>query len=142
MKIVDWLRPGIKVKRWILLGFMGVLFITFGALEFVNRRFYSLYFISFYVFLIISESYANWPLLPEYSNLNIANGMRNIIRQDNAAYVPAFLPNGMSTISGVMGVITGLTDANMYQASVESIRLESGSLVMGAVTGASGTWTN
>lgn len=66
------------------------------------------------VFLIIGESYANWPLLPQYSNLNIAGGMKGIIAQDDAAYVPNFLPNGMSTISGVMGVLTGLAEANLY----------------------------
>lgn len=66
------------------------------------------------VFLIIAESYANWPLLPQYSNLNIANGLKNIIAQENAAYSPNFLPNGMSTISGVMGTLTGLADVNMY----------------------------
>ncbi len=54
MRIVDWLRPGIKVKRWVMLGAMGVLFIIFGVIEFVNRRFYSFYYISFYVFLIAS----------------------------------------------------------------------------------------
>jgi phosphoglycerol transferase MdoB-like AlkP superfamily enzyme len=67
-----------------------------------------------HVFLIIGESYANWPLLPQYKDLNIANGMRNIIAQEDAAYVPAFLPNGMSTISGIMGIVTGLADANLY----------------------------
>ncbi|HWR45965.1 LTA synthase family protein [Sporomusa sp.] len=66
------------------------------------------------VFLIIGESYANWPLLPQYSNLNIANGLKNIIAQDEASYVYNFLPNGMSTISGVMGVVTGLAEANLY----------------------------
>lgn len=66
------------------------------------------------VFLIIAESYANWPLLPQYSSLNIANGLKGIIAQDEAAYVPNFLPNGMSTISGVMGVVTGLAEANLY----------------------------
>ncbi|WP_369412669.1 LTA synthase family protein [Pelosinus baikalensis] len=67
-----------------------------------------------HVFLIIGESYANWPLLPQYKDLNIANGMRNIIAQEDAAYVPAFLPNGMSTISGIMGIVTGLAEANLY----------------------------
>ncbi len=66
------------------------------------------------VFLIIAESYANWPLLPAYQNLNIANGLKSIIAEEDAAYVPNFLPNGMSTISGVMGVITGLAEANLY----------------------------
>lgn len=67
-----------------------------------------------HIFLIIGESYANWPLLPEYKDVNVANGVKNIIRQDNAAYVPTFLPNGMSTISGVIGVVTGLPDVNLY----------------------------
>ena len=67
-----------------------------------------------HVFLIVGESYANWPLLPQYKNLNIANGVKEMIEQDDAAYVSAFLPNGMSTISGVMGIVTGLADANLY----------------------------
>jgi phosphoglycerol transferase MdoB-like AlkP superfamily enzyme len=66
------------------------------------------------VFLIISESYANWPLLDKYKNLNIANGVKNIIAEPDSAYVSTFLPNGMSTISGVMGIVTGFTDANLY----------------------------
>ncbi|GMA97483.1 alkaline phosphatase family protein [Pelosinus sp. IPA-1] len=67
-----------------------------------------------HVFLIIGESYANWPLLPQYKDLNIANGIRNIISKEDAAYVPTFLPNGMSTISGIMGITTGLAEANLY----------------------------
>lgn len=67
-----------------------------------------------HVFLLIGESYANWPLLPQYKDLNIANGMKNIIAQEDAAYVSAFLPNGMSTISGIMGIVTGLAEANLY----------------------------
>lgn len=79
MKIVDWLRPGIKVKRWILLGFMGVLFIIFGSLEFVNRKFYSLYFISFYVFLIISGLFVLY--------ISVTQGMRSIISLINKGYL-------------------------------------------------------
>jgi len=67
-----------------------------------------------HVFLIVGESYANWPLLPQYKDLNIANGVKNIIKQEDAAYVSTFLPNGMSTISGVMGIVTGLAEANLY----------------------------
>ncbi|MEG6585289.1 LTA synthase family protein [Dendrosporobacter sp. 1207_IL3150] len=67
-----------------------------------------------HIFLIIAESYANWPLLSQYKDLNIANGLKNIISQDDAAYVRTMLPNGMSTISGVLGVTTGFTDANLY----------------------------
>jgi len=67
-----------------------------------------------HIFLIIGESYANWPLLPQYQDYNIANGVKDIIRQKDAAYVSSFLPNGMSTISGVMGIVAGMADANLY----------------------------
>lgn len=66
------------------------------------------------VFLILSESYANWPLLEKYQNLNIANGMKALIAEPDTDYVAQFLPNGMSTISAVMGIVTGFTDANLY----------------------------
>jgi phosphoglycerol transferase MdoB-like AlkP superfamily enzyme len=67
-----------------------------------------------HIFLLVGESYANWTLLPQYKELNIANGVKDIIKRDDAAYVSTFLPNGMSTISGLMGIITGLADANLY----------------------------
>lgn len=67
-----------------------------------------------HIFLLVGESYANWPLLPQYQGLNIANGMKDIIKQEESAYVSSFLPNGMCTISGLMGIITGLAEANLY----------------------------
>lgn len=79
MKIVDWFRPGIKVKRWVMLGAMGVLFISFGFLEFVNKKFYSSYYISFYVFLIISGLFVLY--------LSITQGMRSIIALINKGYL-------------------------------------------------------
>jgi len=79
MKIVDWLRPGIKVKRWVFFGLMGILFIIFGALEFVNRRFYSIYFISFYVFLFISGLFVLY--------ISVTQGMRSIISLINKGYL-------------------------------------------------------
>jgi len=66
------------------------------------------------VFIIIAESYANWPLLPNYADLNIANGVKDIIKEEQSAYSPHFLPNGMSTISAVLGILTGFPDANLY----------------------------
>lgn len=67
-----------------------------------------------HIFLIVAESYANWPLLPQYKDVNIANGLKNIIEKNDAIYVPTFLPNGMSTIGGVNGIVTGLTEVNLY----------------------------
>ena len=67
-----------------------------------------------HIFLILSESYANWPLLEEYSGLRIADGMKEVIQSEDSAYVRTFLPNGASTVSAVTGVVTGFADANLY----------------------------
>lgn len=67
-----------------------------------------------HVFIILSESYANWPLLDKYKDLHIADGMRSVIAEDDSDYCPTFLPNGASTVSAVTGVVTGFADANLY----------------------------
>lgn len=66
------------------------------------------------IFLIIGESYANWPLLDKYKELHIADGMKAIIAEDDSAYCKSFLPNGASTVSAVTGIVTGFADANLY----------------------------
>ena len=67
-----------------------------------------------HIFVILSESYANWPLLEKYRSLHIADGMRGIIDEEDSDYCPTFLPNGASTVSAVTGVVTGFADANLY----------------------------
>ena len=67
-----------------------------------------------HIFVIVSESYANWPLLPQYEKLHIADGMKGVIAAADSDYCPAMLPNGSSTVSAVTGIVTGLADANLY----------------------------
>ena len=67
-----------------------------------------------HIFVILSESFANWPLLDKYKDIPIAEGMRSLIAEADSDYCPAFLPNGASTVSAVTGVVTGLADANLY----------------------------
>jgi hypothetical protein len=55
MRIKDWLKAGIKVKRWLAFGIFGILLISFGFTELVNHRVYNLYYQVFYVFLILQE---------------------------------------------------------------------------------------
>ncbi|WP_432647611.1 LTA synthase family protein [Mitsuokella sp.] len=66
------------------------------------------------VIVIISESFANWPLLDKYKDIPISHGMRSLIAEDDTDYCPTFLPNGASTVSAVTGVVTGFADANLY----------------------------
>ncbi|WP_196603251.1 LTA synthase family protein [Pectinatus haikarae] len=67
-----------------------------------------------HIFLIISESYANWPLLDEYADLHIADGVKELIAQKDTAYCSSFLPNGSSTVNALMGTVTNFADANLY----------------------------
>ena len=67
-----------------------------------------------HIFIILSESYANWPLLPEYEKLHIADGMKSIIAEKNTFYNGHMLPAGSSTVGALMGMVTGLAQSNLY----------------------------
>lgn len=72
-----------------------------------------------HIFLILGESYAEWPLLSQYKDLNLANGLKGIIAQSNAVYVSAFLPASISTMPAVNSIVTGFPEINLspnYQA--------------------------
>lgn len=80
MKLIDWFRPGIRVKRWILLGIMGVLLVFFGLFEIIRTRgFYSIYYTLFYVYLIISGTYVLYT--------GVCQGMRSVIGLINKGYI-------------------------------------------------------
>ena len=52
MRFTDWLKPGIKVKRWLACAVLGILLIVFGIIELINRREYTATFKIFYITLI------------------------------------------------------------------------------------------
>jgi uncharacterized cofD-like protein len=79
MKIIDWMRPGIKVKRWVILGIMGILLIAFGILEWVRYRYYSAPFILFYVFLLVAGIFVLY--------IAVTQGIRSIIVLINKGYL-------------------------------------------------------
>lgn len=57
MKLIDWFRPGIRVKRWILLGLLGILTIALG-LSYLNWNVHlSFFYIVFSVTLIVAGIY-------------------------------------------------------------------------------------
>lgn len=67
-----------------------------------------------HIFVIVSESYANWPLLDKYNNLHIADNMQKVIAQDNTVYTSHMLPSGSSTIGALMTMVTGMANSNLY----------------------------
>ncbi len=56
MKLIDWFRPGIRVKRWLLLGIAGIASISFGLSFLVTEIYLSTIKIILSVLLIIAGS--------------------------------------------------------------------------------------
>ncbi|PRR84294.1 gluconeogenesis factor YvcK family protein [Clostridium vincentii] len=79
MKFRDWLKAGIKVKRWILFGILGVLLIAFGFTELVTRRVYDIYYKIFYVFLNITGIFVIY--------ISVTEAMKSIIVMINKGYL-------------------------------------------------------
>lgn len=67
-----------------------------------------------HIFIIIGESFAQWPLLDQYSSLHIADGVKGILSQENANYIQAFVPNGAFTPMAVTAVVSGLSDVGLF----------------------------
>lgn len=67
-----------------------------------------------HIFIIIGESFAQWPLLDEYANLQLGENVRAIMQKDNATYTHNFMPNGAFTPMAVNAIICGLSDVNIY----------------------------
>ncbi|PKK39758.1 LPPG:FO 2-phospho-L-lactate transferase like, CofD-like [Clostridiaceae bacterium JG1575] len=56
-KSKDWLRYGLRLKRWIVFGLLGILLILLGSTEILTNRFYSMNYQIYYGLLIVSGSY-------------------------------------------------------------------------------------
>lgn len=54
-----------------------------------------------------------WPLLEEYAELHVADGLKNLISEPNAYYSRAFMPNGDFTSIAITGLVTGLSEVNI-----------------------------
>ncbi|MBD7911102.1 MULTISPECIES: gluconeogenesis factor YvcK family protein [Clostridium] len=83
MRFTDWLKPGIKVKRWIVFGVLGVLLIAFGFTELVTRRVYDIYYRVFYIFLNITGIFVIYTAVTET--------MKSIIVMINKGYLKVSL---------------------------------------------------
>ena len=83
MKLADWLKPGIKVKRWTIFGIFGVLLIAFGFTELVNKRLYDFSYKIFYIFLNLSGIFVIY--------VSVTEVMKSIIVLINTGYVKVSL---------------------------------------------------
>lgn len=83
MRFLDWLKPGIKVKRWVLFGIFGILLIAFGFTELVNRRIYDVYYKIFYIFLNITGIFVIY--------IAVTETMKSVIVMINKGYLKVSL---------------------------------------------------
>lgn len=130
MKIIDWLRPGIKVKRWVLLGVMGILLLIFGLLELERHRFYSIEYILFYVFLIgagilvlyvsVTQGIRSIIILINKGYLNVSLDSRKL---ENLIYEKRLLVKGpkIVAIGGGTGLSTMLRGLKYYTSNITAI---------------------
>ena len=85
MRIWEWLRPGIKIKRWILFAILGILLIAFGVNELVAHKLYSPKYQLFWAFLNISGIFVIY--------ISITEGMKSIIALINKGYLKVSFDN-------------------------------------------------
>lgn len=76
-----------------------------------------------HIFILLGESQGEWPLYPEYNDLHIADGMKEIIHRPDSTWIQEALPNGPYTPMGLQSVVIGLADAKQTpQFQKESYR--------------------
>ena len=63
-----------------------------------------------HIFIILGESWANWPILDEYAFLGVAEGIKSLRAEENAFFTHNFMPNGDFTSIAITGMITGLSE--------------------------------
>ena len=72
-----------------------------------------------HIFIILGETFMQWPMLGKYDELLVAEGIKSLIAEDNCYYSRNFMPNGDFTSTAITGLVTGLPDVNIkvnYQA--------------------------
>lgn len=67
-----------------------------------------------HIFIVLGETYAQWPMLETYAALHAADGIKGLIREPNAYYSRRFMPNGDFTSIAITGLVTGLSEVNQH----------------------------
>lgn len=79
MRLSEWFKPGIRVKRWIAFGLFGVLLIAFGFNELVTHRVYDMYYKLFYICLNVTGVFVLY--------ISITEGIKSVIALMNKGYI-------------------------------------------------------
>lgn len=66
-----------------------------------------------HIFIIIGETYSQWPMMDKYKDLELANGIKDIASKKDAVYASSFMPNASFTAMAVSAMVTGLSDVSI-----------------------------
>ncbi len=66
-----------------------------------------------HIFVILGETWMQWPMLGKYAELHVADGIKSLIAEQNCYYSRNFMPNGDFTSVAITGMVTGLPDINI-----------------------------
>ena len=66
-----------------------------------------------HIFIILGETFMQWPMLGKYDELLVAEGIKSLIAEENCYYSRNFMPNGDFTSTAITGLVTGLPDVNI-----------------------------
>ncbi|KOA19600.1 gluconeogenesis factor [Clostridium homopropionicum DSM 5847] len=130
MKILQWLKPGIKLKRWVALGSMGILFIVFAAVEFFNKNNINKFYMFFYLFLIVAGIFTLYISITQGLKSTIAlmnKGYLNMSidssKLENLIYEKRLLVKGpkVVAIGGGTGLSTMLRGIKYYTSNITAI---------------------
>lgn len=79
MMLKEWLKPGVRIKRWFFFGIFGILLIAFGFNELITHRVYDIYYKALYICLNITGIFVIY--------ISVVESMKSIIALTNKGYI-------------------------------------------------------
>jgi uncharacterized cofD-like protein len=130
MRFFEWFRPGIRVKRWLILGIVGLVCISFGLSYMVNNYYWDtlktvlsiFLIISGLVFIFISVRYVIKTFFVAISNSGFKMSLDSE-RLSNLLYEKRILIKGpkIVAIGGGTGLSTMLRGLKAYSSNITAV---------------------
>ncbi|MEG1286832.1 gluconeogenesis factor YvcK family protein [Clostridium sp.] len=130
MNVKDWMRPGVKLKRWMFFGIFGVLLIAFGFTELVTRRVYDVYYKIFYICLNLTGMFVIYISVTEMIKSIVALTSKGYVKlsldsrnMESLIYEKRLLVKGpkIVVIGGGTGLSTMLRGLKYYTSNITAV---------------------
>ena len=130
INVKDWMRPGVKLKRWMFFGIFGVLLIAFGFTELVTRRVYDIYYKMFYICLNLTGIFVIYISVTEMIKSIVALTSKGYVKlsldsrkMESLIYEKRLLVKGpkIVVIGGGTGLSTMLRGLKYYTSNITAI---------------------